>query len=157
MATEEDIIKLNLDRQRRAYQARQLEAEAEDEQSTAERPNQMGWIVFLIALALTFTQVGIEWLTLGTLGWILSAPISVILWFMMRPYTKSLKSAKFIVGTSLVVDSLPLIGLLPVDIVALLYVFIKSRSALVEHLANLAERKNNKQAEIESEPYDMAA
>ncbi len=152
MPTEEDIIKLNLDRQRRAYQARQLESEAEDEQSTAERPNQMGWIVFLIALAFTFTQLGIEAITGGTIGFILCAPISVVLWFMMRPYTKSLKAAKFIVGTSLVVDSLPFIGLLPVDIVAIIYVFVKSRSALAEHLANLAEKRQNKQ-----EPLQIAA
>lgn len=151
----EGITRLNLDRQRRAYQVRQFESEAEDEESTTEKPNQMGWIVFLAALTLTFVQLGIEWLTLGAIGWMLAAPISVILWFMMRPYTKSLKAAKFIVGTSLVIDSLPFIGLLPVDILAIVYVFTKSRSALAQHLTTLAKRQQEKQEE--SEPLQMAA
>lgn len=148
---DEDIIKLNLDQERQEYMAR-LEAEQKEREPETTGPKKMGPGILLFSLALAFIQLGIEWLTLGTIGWILGAPISVLLWFMLRPYTKSLKSAKWILGSSLVTDSLPFIGLLPVDIVAIVYVFIKSRSALVEHLANLAEKRQKRPG-----PLQMAA
>jgi hypothetical protein len=155
MASNEEIIQLNLDRERRAYQARELQRQDEKEAEENEekgRPKQMGWLILIFALALTSIQLGIEWLSLGTIGWMLAAPISVVLWFMLRPYTQRIKTAKFILNTSLIVDSLPIIGLLPVDIVAILYVFVKSRSALAQHLARLAEKRQKTHG-----PLPMAA
>ena len=140
---DEDIIKLNLDQQRQEYMAR-LEADQEEREPETTGPKKMGFGLLLGALTLALIQLGIEWLTLGVLGWILAAPISVLLWFVMRPYTKSLKTAKWVLGSSLVADSFPFVGLIPIDIIAIIYVFIKSRSAFAEHIANMAEKFKNK-------------
>lgn len=134
----QSIVQQNLELTRELE--RQANQEAEDH-GTKDKPKKMGWVVLFIALTLTFVQLGIEWLTLGMIGWILAAPISFILWLMLRSYTKQLEHAKWILNGSLISVSLPFIGLLPIDILAILYVFVKSRKALVEYLARINEKK----------------
>jgi hypothetical protein len=140
---DEDIIRLNLDQERQAYEAK-LEEEQEAREPESTGPKKMGTGVFLFALILTFIQFAVEIPDAGLLGWVVAAPISILLWFLLRPYNKSLKSGRWILGSLLAWDAIPFISLIPVDIFAIIYVYVKSRSAVAEHLENLANKVKNR-------------
>jgi len=54
---------------------------------------------------------------------------------------KQLKSAKWVLETSLMADSSLIIRLLPADILAIVYVFVKLRKALVDYMAQITEKR----------------
>ncbi len=111
--------------------AERMETEAGQE-SPPPQQKRMGILIFLISLFLMLLQTGVEWLTAGTIGWFVGVLISILLFVMLRPYTKSLKRAKFFMNSSLVIDAIPVIDLIPIDIVALVFTFVKSRSKLLQ-------------------------
>ncbi|KKU55538.1 MAG: hypothetical protein UX77_C0010G0029 [Parcubacteria group bacterium GW2011_GWA1_47_11] len=137
--TDEDVIKLNLSRERRDYEEKMLKEQTEREFEET-KPKKMPTVILFSALFLSMIQIGIEGLTLGTLGWIISAPINGGLYLVLRPYSKYLKTFKWLPGASMVISSLPLIGLIPADILAIFFVYFMSRSALASHLAQAAEK-----------------
>lgn len=140
---DDEIIRLNLDQQRREYQER-LEMEQDEREAETTGPKKMGTGVFLIAMLLACLILGIEWLSWGTLGWLLAVPINIGSWFILRPYNKALKRGKWILGTSLVTDSFPFVGVIPVDMLGIIYVYLQSHSAAAEHLAKLSEKFKNR-------------
>ncbi len=138
---EEEEIQYTLAQHQRESLA-QAEREEEQKEKESNAPKKMGWGVFSLAMTLAFLILGLEWIDLGTLGWMVAIPINLISWFILRPYNKSLKRGKWILGSTLITDSFPIIGLLPIDMIGIIYVFVVSRSNFAQHLEKLTQRGN---------------
>ena len=108
--------------------------------ATENQPPKLGWGVFLLALFLTIIQLGVTWLTGDTLGLILTIPISIGLFFMLRPYRKSMgETAWFANIIALVFDGL--FDFIPFDILTLIWAFLASRNQTLQKLAHTASPK----------------
>ena len=118
----------------------QIAAEREAEGNQEPEVNRMGWGIFAIGLGLTLLQAVIVdasavSVVLYILGWLAGVAISAILWLILRPYKKSMREANVIVNIALVADALPFLDIFPIDVIALIYAFAKSRSKIVQKVA----------------------
>ena len=145
--SQEDLIRLNLEQERREYQEQQA---IEQAQNTPD-VKRMGWGVLIGGLLLTLIQVGLSWLADATaatgVGLVVSAfcwagggIISVILYFLLKPYRESIKEIRLWVNLSLVLNAIPFVDSIPFDVIAISYAFVKSRSHIVQKLASYADR-----------------
>lgn len=124
---DDEITRLQLDQDRIEYQ-RRLEAEQEQrEPDSTKQPRMMGWGILLFSLFLILIQTGIEWATAGTVGWFIGAPISLILWFILKPYRESMKDARRFLDLTLFWTAIPLVDVLPMDLIGVIFAFIVSR------------------------------
>jgi hypothetical protein len=145
--TQEDIIRLNLAKERQEYQAQQ----AAQEKEGASEVKRMGWGILIRGILLTLIQLGISWiadavgatgvgLVVSALCWVAGAGISVILYFLLRPYRDSIKEIRFWINLSLVLNAIPLIDSVPFDLIGIAYAFAKSRSHIVQKIASYAAK-----------------
>ncbi|HWA64527.1 MAG TPA: hypothetical protein VG866_01580 [Candidatus Paceibacterota bacterium] len=111
----------------------------------------MGWLVFIASFFLILIQLALAWvgtaaaatavgLIVTVICWVADVGISVILFFLTRKYRKSMREARILWDISLVIDAVPFIGDFPLDLIALVYAFIKSRSKTIQHIAAKAEQ-----------------
>lgn len=143
--TNEDFIKLNLDQARQEYQAQlQVEQEARESEPMIK---QMGWGIFSLGIFLIIVQILLAWLAdlagltgigliISVICWVLGALISVILFFLMRPYKDSIKEFKIFYDLSLFFDGIPILDSIPLDLFTWIYAFIKSRSKIIQKVAS---------------------
>ena len=103
----------------------------ETEKSASKKPlKRMGWGKFLLGLVLIIIQAVVDWLGVGIIGFLVGGPISLILWFMIRPYKKSLGSSYWFLNGSLIADAIPFIDLVPIDLLFWPMAFYVSRRAI---------------------------
>ncbi|HVZ11121.1 MAG TPA: hypothetical protein VG941_01745 [Candidatus Paceibacterota bacterium] len=132
----------------RAQESAAAQAAADE---TPQPVKRMGWLVFLAALFLILIQLLLNWLAtltaatavgliVSVICWVADVGISAILFFLTRKYRKSMREARVLWDISLVIDAVPFIGDFPLDLVALIYAFIKSRSKVVQHITAKAEQ-----------------
>ncbi|GEM_PF-4825653 len=141
MDSEEDIIKLNLDRERQAYQAR-MEAEQEEREPGTTGPEKMSLLLFLPLLFICVIGDLIDIFTVGTIGWVVGLFIDAILLIatgLSRAGRKQFK--RILIGAA--ADSFPLVAFLPFRSIFLVWAFIKSRNEKAQYLAEMAEKIEN--------------
>lgn len=138
MDSEEDIIRLNLDQERQAYQAR-LEAEQEEREPGTTGPQKMGLIFFIGGLFFCVIGDLIDFFTAGTIGWLIGLFIDTALLVMFGLSKAGRKQLKrMLVG--LVGESFPIIATLPLRTIFLIWAFIKSRSKIVAEATSVAQK-----------------
>lgn len=136
---DEDIIKLNLDQERQAYQA-QLEAEREQEEPSTEEPDKKMGLLFFLA-ALFFSVIGdlIDFFTAGTIGWLVGLFIDGILILMFGLSQSGRKQFKRM-AIAFVGESIPIVAILPLRTIFLIWSFVGSRSKIIKKVENKVSR-----------------
>jgi len=142
MDVDEDMIRLNLDQERQAYQARLQEEQEEREQGTTG-PAKMGLLLFLPLLLLCAIGDIIDIFTAGTIGWIVGLFIDAILLISIGLNRGGRKQFKRILVGALG-DSIPFLAFFPFRSGFLIWAFMKSRSEATQHLAEMAEKIKNR-------------
>ena len=143
---DEDMIKLNLDQERQAYQA-QLEAEQEEREPGTTGPKKMGLIFFAIAGILCVVADVIDFFTGGTIGWFIGLFVDGILLLMFGLSSAGRKQFKRIIG-GLVGESFPIIATLPLRTIFLCWAFISSRSKIARKVEDRVEHQIYKAAPV---------
>ena len=141
----EEQNQINLERSRALQDKFQQENQAQQPEEPGIK--RMGWGVFIIGFVLILLQVAIVDLSAATfflyvLGWLLGAILSVLLYFLKRPYKKSMKEASWMMDIILAGNLIPFIDILmdifPIGVIVWIYVFIKSRSKTIQKIAHKA-------------------
>jgi len=139
---DEDMIKLNLDQERQAYQAR-LQEEQEEREPGTTGPEKMSLLLFLPLLFLCVVGDLIDIFTAGTIGWGIGLFIDAVLLISTGLSKSGRKQFKrILIGA--VADSFPFVAFLPFRSIFLVWAFIKSRSEAAQHLAEMGEKIKNR-------------
>ena len=132
----------------------QIKAEKEEqEKQNQPEVKRMGWGIFILTFLLMLIQMGLGWLAIAVgvtivalivsfICWVAGAAISGIIWLILRPYRASMKEASLFLKLSLVFDAIPGANSIPVDVLALIYAFMKSRSKIAQKLSSRLSSAN---------------
>ncbi len=138
----EDVIKLNLDQERRAYQD-QLQAEQEQNESEAPEPKKMGLIFFLVALFFSVIGDLIDFFTGGTIGWLIGLAIDGILALMFGMSSSGRKQFKKM-AIGFVGESIPFVAMLPFRTITTIWSFVSSHSKIIKKIGDKVEHQIHK-------------
>ena len=134
----DDITRLNLDQERRAYQNK-LEAEQKEQEMVDSEPEKIGLIFFSVALFLSVVGDLIDFFTVGTIGWLTGLLIDGILALIFGMSKSGRKQFKRML-VAFMAESIPFINMLPFRTIFTIWSFIKSRSKVARRMASVASK-----------------
>jgi len=133
---DEDDVKLKLRQERRDYQA---QLEAEQDIPTKQPEKKMGIFFFLIGLWLSIVGDLIDFITAGTIGWLVGLVIDAILLLMFGLSKSGRKQFKRVL-IAVIGESIPFINMLPFRTIVMIWSFTKSRSKIARKVDDRANK-----------------
>ena len=135
---DEDMIKLNLDQERQAYQAR-LQEEQEEREPGTTGTEKMGLLLFLPLLFLCVIGDLIDIFTAGTIGWLIGLFIDGILLITIG-LTRAGRKQFVRVLIGVFGDSWPFLAIMPFRTAGLVWAFISSRSKIAKKVSSVTKK-----------------
>jgi hypothetical protein len=144
-----DVV--NIEEQRRAATLNAVRASGAQKPEPEKPPlKRMSVGLLISSLLLTLIQVAVTWFTGDTLGLILTIPISIGLYFMLRPYRKSMGQGVWLANKlALIFDSV--FDFIPIDIVTIIWAFVSSRSKLIQKVTHHGGGESTAQEDTEKQ------